>query len=188
VSGICHNLTVHQDVLARFRAGDETAVGDRYSRYGGAVFTVSMSILRDRWLAADATQLTFVKAWRNASSFDPDRDFAPWIYAIARRTAIDLLRKKKRTDQVSASGDLDIVYLPSGIEQAWEAFEVRVAVEQLPAEERAVVRLTHLDGYSHSEAAEVLGIAVGTVKSRSHRAHRRLAVLLTHLIEEDRTI
>ncbi len=175
---------MHHDVLTRFRAGDESAVSDLYRRYGGAVFTVSMSILRDRNLAADATQLTFVKAWRNASTFDPDRHFSPWIYAIARRTAIDILRSEKRTDQVSATGDVDIIHLPSGIEQAWEAFEVRIAVDQLPDEERTVIRLTHLDGYSHSQAAEVLGIAVGTVKSRSHRAHRRLATLLRHLVEE----
>ena len=175
---------MHRDVLTRFREGDETAVEHLYTRYGGAVFTVAMSILQDRELAADATQQTFVKAWRNASSFDPDRDFAPWIYSIARRASIDLLRSARRSAQVSDSGEIEVALMPTGIEQAWEAFEVRAAVDQLPEEERAVVKLTHVDGYTHSQAAEVLGVAVGTIKSRSHRAHRRLASLLRHLVEE----
>ena len=175
---------VRQDVLARFRAGDRSAVGDLYSEYGGAVYTVAMAILGDRHLAADATQQTFVNAWRNASTFDPDRDFAPWIYAIARHAAIDLLRKESRRDQVSATGELDAPAHDQGIERTWEAFEVRLAIDRLPEEERMVVKLTHLDGYTHSQAAEELGIAVGTVKSRSHRAHRRLATALRHLVDE----
>ena len=82
-----------QDLLARFQAGDHSAVGDVYTRYGGSVFTVAMSILRNRESAADATQQTFVKTWRNAGKFDTDREFGPWVYAIARRTAIDVVRR-----------------------------------------------------------------------------------------------
>jgi RNA polymerase sigma-70 factor (ECF subfamily) len=57
-------------------------------------------------------------------------------------------------------------------------------LNDLTEEEREVIRLTHYDGYTHSQAAEVLGVSVGTVKSRSHRAHRRLAALLAHLLDE----
>lgn len=146
--------------------------------------TVAMSILHNREMAADATQQTFVKAWQNASSFDPNREFGPWIYAIARNTAIDILRAEARRESLSASGDVDSTHLPAGIESAWEAFEVRLALDQLPEEERIVIRLTHLEGYTHTQVAENLGIAVGTVKSRSHRAHQRLATLLKHLVEE----
>ena len=77
-----------------------------------------------------------------------------------------------------------MTYLPAGIEGAWEAFEVRLALDQLPEEERLVIKLTHLEGYTHTQSAEILGVAVGTVKSRSHRAHKRLATLLQHLVEE----
>jgi RNA polymerase sigma-70 factor (ECF subfamily) len=175
---------MRDDLLARFRAGDHSAVRDLYSTYGAAVYTVAMSILRSRELAADATQQTFVKAWRNASTFDPDREFGPWIYAIARNTSLDLLRAESRRESLSASGDVDLVALSPGIETAWEAFEVRLAIDRLPEEERSVVKLTHLEGHTHSQAAAKLGIAVGTVKSRSHRAHQRLAVLLRHVVEE----
>jgi RNA polymerase sigma-70 factor (ECF subfamily) len=74
-----------------------------------------------------------------------------------------------------------VATLPPGLETVWEVFEVREAVDQLPDEERLVVKLSHFDGYTHVEIAEQLGIPVGTVKSRSHRAHRRLLELLSHL-------
>lgn len=184
VSHIWQNHSVRDNLLTRFSDGDETAVGDLYSEYGGAVFTIAMSILKSRDLAADATQQTFVKAWRNASTYDSSREFAPWIYAIARRTAIDIWRSEKRREHVSVEGDIDVVEFPPGIEEAWEVFEIRSALDKLSVEEREVVRLTHFVGYTHAQVADKLGVAVGTVKSRSHRAHQRLAALLQHLIEE----
>ena len=169
-----------RETLERFRTGDETAVKAVYQRYGGAVFTVALSILRDHGLAADATQLTFVKAWKAAATYDSGREFAPWIYAIARRTAIDLYRKEKPSVPLA---DVDKVEIGPGLEDIWEAFEVRVAVDQLGDDEREVIRLSHFEGLTHPEIAERLGIPVGTVKSRSHRAHQRLLEQLRHLLE-----
>ncbi|HEX6946148.1 MAG TPA: sigma-70 family RNA polymerase sigma factor [Acidimicrobiia bacterium] len=169
-----------RETLERFRTGDETAFKAVYQRYGGAVYTVAMSILGDPGLAADATQITFVKAWRAASTYDPDRELAPWIYAIARRTAIDIYRKQKPSAALSEADDP--AYGP-GLEDVWEAFEVRLALDSISDDEREVIRLSHFEGLSHAEIAERLGIPLGTVKSRSHRAHRHLLELLEHLLE-----
>lgn len=166
--------------LERFRDGDPQAVKAVYDELGGAVFALAMSVLADRGLAADATQQTFLKAWRASSTYDPDREFRPWIYAIARHTAIDIYRTRRR---VVPSEDVDTIVTPPGLEVAWEVFEVRTALDRLPDEERAVMQLSHLEGLTHVEIAERLGIPVGTVKSRSHRAHKRLAELLRHLNE-----
>ena len=156
------------------------AVKAVYDQLGGAVFALAMSVLSDRDLAADATQQTFLKAWRASSTYDPDREFRPWIYAIARHTAIDIYRTRRR---VVPSEDVDSIFTPPDLEVAWEVFEVRAALDRLPDEERAVMQLNHLEGLTHPEIADRLGIPVGTVKSRSHRAHRRLAELLKHLNE-----
>lgn len=169
-----------RETLDRFRAGDEAAIKSVYERFSGPVFAISMSILRDRGLAADATQQTFVKAWRAATTYDPDRPLGPWIYAIARRTAIDIYRKRSR---VIVSDEVDTVTLPLGLETAWEVFEVRSALEKLPEDERQIVKLSHFEGLTHTEIAEHIGIPVGTVKSRSHRAHQRLIELLKHVEE-----
>lgn len=173
-----------RDQFVRFSEGDPDAAAALYEQYGGAVFTVALSILDNRELAADATQQTFVKAWKSAGSYDPTRPFPPWIYSIARRAAIDIWRAEKHRDLNTASEETEIAETPPGIEHAWQRFEVRTALNDLTEEEREVIRLTHYDGYTHSQAAEVLGVSVGTVKSRSHRAHRRLAALLAHLLDE----
>jgi RNA polymerase sigma-70 factor (ECF subfamily) len=169
-----------REVLERFRIGDEAAVKAVYDRFGGPVFAVAMSILGDRGLAADATQQTFIKAWRAASTYDPERSFGPWIYAIARRTAIDVYRKQARS---VPTDDVDVAVFPPGLETAWEVFEVRAALDRLPDEERQVVKLSHFDGMTHMQIAAELDIPVGTVKSRSFRAHRRLAEMLRHVEE-----
>lgn len=169
-----------RELLERFRDGDESAVKAVYEQFSGPVFAISMNILRDHALAADATQQTFVKAWRASGSYDADRDIAPWIFAIARRTAIDIYRKQSRS---LVSEDVDSATRPPSLDTIWEVYEVRSALDRLPDEEREILRLSHFVGLTHAEISDQLGIPIGTVKSRSHRAHKRLIELLAHLEE-----
>ena len=78
------------------RNGDDDAVRRLYDRFGGLVFTIANQTLRDRQRAEEVTQQTFLQAWRNADQFEPGRDFAPWLATIARRAAIDVLRREQR--------------------------------------------------------------------------------------------
>jgi RNA polymerase sigma-70 factor (ECF subfamily) len=168
-----------------FRAGDPEAVRAVYRRYSGAVHTVARSVVGgDDELCADVVQQTFTKAWRAARTFEGDRDLAPWLYAIARRTAIDALRAERRPTRGDHAPETDVGVVTLSFEQTWEAHEVRSALDALPSDERDVVRLAHVAGLSHVEVAERLGIPVGTVKSRMHRAHRRLAAALSHLLPD----
>lgn len=170
-----------RELADRFRAGDEAAVRVLYERFGRPVHSVAYTVLRDRELAAEAVQQTFLKAWRAAATFDPDRDMAPWLYAIARRVAIDIYRREARRPGTAPLENGDATVIPLTFERTWEAWEIRTALQQLDAGEREVVRLAHFEGFTHPEIAARLGIPVGTVKSRSNRAHRRLASLLGHL-------
>ena len=131
-------------------------------------------------------QGTFVKAWRAADTFNPDRELGPWLYTIARRQAIDTLRRERRIEPAETEV-VDVVELPPSLESAWEAWEVRLAVDRLPDDEREVVRLAWFIGLSHPEIAEQLDVPIGTVKSRSHRAHRRLSSLLAHVVTENQS-
>lgn len=173
------------ELAARFAAGDEQAIRGVYERYAGPVLTVAMSTLGRRELAEEAVQVTMLKAWRSAGSFDPSRGLAPWLYTIARRVAIDIYRRERRAAVPVALDDVAVT--PLSFERTWEAWEVRTAVAALPADERDVVRLSHLVGMSHPEIAERLGIPIGTVKSRSARAHRRLAARLEPLVRAAET-
>ena len=175
------------ELRARFRHGDPDAVRSVYRSHGRLVYAVAYKVLGDRGLAEEAVQQTFVKAWRAAQSFDESRDFGPWLAAIARRVAIDLYRREavRAADPIeSVPADAPgLVAAPESVEAAYDVWEVRQAVGQLPPEEQEVVRLQHLEGFTHAQIAERLGIAAGTVKSRSFRAHKRLAAMLGHLRE-----
>jgi RNA polymerase sigma factor (sigma-70 family) len=175
-------------VVAKFRAGDDDAVRAVYRTYGGLVYTVALRVLDDRSLAEEATQQTFLQAWRSAASFEDGRDLAPWLATIARRCAIDAHRKRARRP-VSALDDVDptdaaLVTLPPSADQLSDAWQVRSAIESLSAPEQEIVRLQHLEGCTHAEIAQRLGVAVGTVKSRSFRAHKALLSALEHLRQE----
>jgi RNA polymerase sigma-70 factor (ECF subfamily) len=169
-------------ILDAFAGGSVEALAAVYDRYSRAVWSVTMSVLSNRSLAEDATQETFLRAWRAADTYDPDRDIAPWLFTIARRTAIDVYRREARPTQGGHGVEQDVVVRMPGIERAYETWEVRSAVDELPAEERDVVRMSHFEEMTHREIAEALDLPVGTVKSRSHRAHRRLADRLAHLV------
>ena len=172
----------------RFRDGDADAVRSVYREYGRLVYAVAHKVLGDRTLAEDATQQTFVQAWKAAASYDPSRDLGPWLATIARRAAIDVHRRESRRSAQAledvAPAHPAIVTLPPSAEQAYDVWEVRRAIDELPAEEQEVVRLQHLDGLTHAEVAARLDVPVGTVKSRSFRAHKRLAGRLGYLREE----
>jgi RNA polymerase sigma-70 factor (ECF subfamily) len=169
------------ELAQRFAAGEEEAVTAVYRRYAGPVLTVAMGTLGRRDLADEAVQTTMLKAWRAADSFDTSRELAPWLYAIARRVSIDIYRRESRMT-ASELGDDDVAVVPLSFERTWEAWEVRSALDKLPPDEREVVRLSHLVGMTHQQIAEQLGVPLGTVKSRSSRAHRRLAGLLSHVV------
>lgn len=171
-----------------FVNGDADAVRAVYREFGGLVYAIAFKALGDRALAEEATQETFVRAWRGAASYDPTRELGPWLATIARRCAIDVYRRSARGfhDPLD-EGDPALVELPPSVERAYDIWEVRRAVAQLPPQEAELVRLQHLEGLTQTQVAQRMGIALGTVKSRTFRAHRRLAGLLGHLREPPET-
>jgi len=169
---------------ARFRDGDPAAVRVVYRAYGSLVYAVAFRVLGDRSLCEEATQQTFLRAWRAAAGFDASRALGPWLATIARRVAIDLYRR----EAIRAAGALEsvapddpVLATAPATDAVLDVWEVRRAVDALPAEQREVVRLQHFEGLTQDEIAARLNVPVGTVKSRLHRAHRRLALELGHL-------
>lgn len=174
------------ELAVRFAAGEPDSVGDAYRLYGRLVYAVAFRVLGDASLAEDATQQTFVQAWQRASTFDSSRTLGPWLATIAGRAAIDVYRRNRRHRQSRSVDELDLddpalVSLPPSVEAIYEAWQVRRALDTLPDRDRELIRLQHYRELTHAEIAEQLAIPVGTVKSRSFRAHRRLAGLLGHL-------
>ncbi len=180
------DLVARSELLEAFRRREPSAVRAMYRDYGRLVYAVAHRVLRRDDLAQDAVQQTFVQAWRAADRIDVDRDPARWLTTIAKHAAIDLLRYENRratrslTDAVTNDPSVATVAVPD-IETLDTVWRVRRAIDELPPDEATVVRLQHLDGLTQVEIAKRLGIALGTVKSRSHRAHGHLAARLRHL-------
>jgi len=178
---------VDTELLAAFRRGDPQAVRELYREYGRLVYAVALRALGRTDLAEEATQQTFVRAWQAADRIDVDRDPAPWLATIAKRVAIDIYRREARRPAGSlddaAPDDTALVTLPPELDTLDAVWRVRHAIDTLPSEESEIVRMQHLEGMTHSEISEKLDVPLGTVKSRSHRAHQKLAALLGHLRE-----
>jgi RNA polymerase sigma-70 factor (ECF subfamily) len=181
---------VNDGTVAAFRAGEPEAVRAVYREYGGLVFAVAYQVLGDRSLAEEASQQAFVQAWRAARSFDPSRQLGPWLATIARRAAIDVHRREaaRAHHSLDARDGSDppspAASVSDSLDRAYDVWAVRAAIDELPRVEREVVRLQHLEGLTHTVIADQLGIPLGTVKSRSIRAHRRLAGRLGYLRED----
>ena len=169
------------NVAVGFMNGEPDAVRAVYKEYGKLVYAVAYKVLGDRALAEEAAQEAFVRAWRAAASYDPSRELGPWLATIARRCAIDVYRRAARRPHRSFEDEPAASRAPAVSQRAYDIWEVRRALAQLAPEDAALVRLQHEQGLTQAEVAQTMGIAVGTVKSRTFRAYRRLAGLLGHL-------
>ncbi|HST86418.1 MAG TPA: sigma-70 family RNA polymerase sigma factor [Kineosporiaceae bacterium] len=172
------------DVRAKFRAQDVDALAAVYDRYRRPVWSVTLRATGVDHLAQEALQDTFIRAWQAAGSYDLSRPLGPWLMTIARRTSLDLLRREFRPTRGGHAPEQDAVVEAPGIDEAWLTWEVQEALAQLSEEEREIIRLSFFEDLTQTQVAERLGIPLGTVKSRSHRAHRRLAELLAHVRDD----
>ena len=183
-----------EHLLGRLRAGDRSVFGTLVRRYERELYGYLRRYVGDDDLADDVFQNTFVAVFRKIAQYEPGRAARPWLYAIATNQAIDALRRRNRRADQRA----DAIVLPDEDGVARPLFElmassevappaqadrdeqrllVRAAVDRLPDLLRQVVLLTYFQGMKYRDAADVLGIPVGTVKSRLHAA-------LTKLTEE----
>jgi DNA-directed RNA polymerase specialized sigma subunit, sigma24 homolog len=154
-------------LISRLKNQDRAAIGELYDMYGGALFGTILRIVQQRELAEQVLQDTFVKAWRNGSSYDENKGrLFTWLLNIARNTAIDATRsahfqKSKKT------GSLDpLVYSPGGDSINPDTIGVPDMLNQLDDKYRLLIELVYFKGYTQEEAAEETGIPLGTVKTR----------------------
>jgi len=190
------DLLTDEELLLGYRdQGDRGAFDQLVHRYERELFGYLRHYLGDADMAEDVFQQTFLQVHLKCSQFDSDRKVRPWLYTVATHQAIDLQRRNRRHRMVSLdrsmggkSGDDDngLVDLlgSSEMEPGDEAEavetrdQVRAAVDSLPEQTKQVVVLVYFQGLKYREAAEVLSIPVGTVKSRLHAAIQKLSETL----------
>jgi RNA polymerase sigma-70 factor (ECF subfamily) len=179
-SGVAVIERTHEYLLGLVAEGDRDAFERLYERFARPVFTLCVRALGDRGRAEDASQEAFASIWRAAASFDPSRGNASaWIFAVARNAATDIARRRVPRPTDTAPDSVDPAPLPEdGVIASSQAFRVHVAVNGLPPSEREVIELAYFGGLSQSEIAERLSTPLGTVKTRTRSALRRLAAEL----------
>lgn len=160
-----------------------------FDQYSGPVIAVIASIARDRRAIDEALQSTFEAVWKALDTFDPEQPRGPWMFTLARRQAAEQVERARRVEQESSPGRYPI---PShrqdeaiAVDKSWEAWEVRLAVDQLSQAEHDVLRLIHNDGLIHPEIAAQLHTTVGAVKSHAYSGSHRLVELLDHVIRPE---
>jgi RNA polymerase sigma-70 factor, ECF subfamily len=188
-----------QEVVLLARGGRETAYRELVRRYERPVFALLYRMVRDRELAEDLAQETFVKALNAIESYRPEFKFSSWIFKIANNAAIDHLRRRE-LDTLSLDGSphaetpeaMQATALQIGARQespldAVEARELGGAIEsaigRLRPEYRSCILLRHVEGRAYEEIAEILDLPLGTVKTYIHRARNELRLALAHLKE-----
>jgi RNA polymerase sigma-70 factor (ECF subfamily) len=164
-------------LLAAHVAGDPDAFTELVRRHSGRLWAVAVRTLADREDAADALQEALVNAYRNAGSYRGDAAVTSWLHRIVVNACVDRMRRAKARPTVPLPpGDLPG---PRDEHAATEArIDVHAALAQLPEHQRLAIVLVDLHDLSVAEAAEVLGVAEGTVKSRCARGRAALAELL----------
>jgi RNA polymerase sigma-70 factor (ECF subfamily) len=164
--------------------GDEGAFRTLVELHQQDIFTLALRLVRNRELAHDVAQETFIKAWKALPRFRGDAKFSTWIHRICVNTAWTLRVRAKRHQH----DDLDEERFGAGPrpaispEQAGEAADLRGrlqrALDQLPVEQRTVVVMKDVYDWTHEEIAEAMDVTVSASKVRLHRAHRRLQRIL----------
>jgi RNA polymerase sigma-70 factor (ECF subfamily) len=188
-----------QEIVALARAGEEAAYRELIRRYERQLFSLLFRMVRDRELAEDLAQETFVKALNAIESYRPEFKFSSWIFKIANNAAIDHLRRRE-LDTLSLEGSpqaetpeaIEATALQIGGRQESPLAEVEArelggqieaAIAQLRPEYRSCILLRHVEGRAYEEIAEILNLPLGTVKTYIHRARNELRQALAHLRE-----
>lgn len=172
------------ELIERARGGDRTAFGALVRTHQRRLFSVALHVLGDRGEAEDATQETFLRAYRAIDRFDGRSAFYTWLYRICVNVSLNVLRRRKRVDaadlsdprvpepsadpsqgQTDPTGSADARALYAGLAKALDALSPSL---------RTTVVMVLIDGVPQKEAASVLGCSEGTIAWRVHEARRRL--------------
>ena len=166
-------------------SADEVTTTDPRDRLAGAIPKLrafAISLTRNVAQADDLVQETILKAWSNMDKFDPATNLDAWLFTILRNTFYSSLRKTRREVRDTDGAHAATLSVKPEHDSRLAFQDFQRAFDHLSPEHREVLILVGASGFSCEEAAAMMGVAVGTVKSRTSRARKRLAELL-HLAE-----
>jgi RNA polymerase sigma-70 factor (ECF subfamily) len=173
------------ETISRCQQGDQEALKEIYDKYHQKVYRIAYGVVRQREDALDIVQEVFIKLFRSIKNFKGRSQFYTYLYRMVMNTAIDHARKagKKLISSLDEEGSFE----PSdGGEKGPERIllqkelegRVKLAMDKLPAEQKAAIIFRDVEGLSYQEMAEAMGCSIGTVMSRLHYGRKRMQGLL----------
>jgi RNA polymerase sigma-70 factor (ECF subfamily) len=167
-------------LIQRARKGDAHAFERLYREFSGRVYGLCLRMTRDPSAAEDCVQEAFINAWRALDRFEIRSSFSTWLHRIA----VNVVLGKRRRPSFGLETPLEAEHLEQSdwaLDGPVEARDLEAAIAGLPDGARDVLVLTGIYGYSHVEAAQMLGVAEGTSKAQLHRARKLLKERLEEL-------
>ena len=173
------NTHIHQDLIEQCKQGVRLSQYKLYDKYADAMYNVSYNMLNNHHDAEDALQMSFANAFNHIKRFDYGSTFGAWLKRIVINNSINILKKNKNH---FLSSDVEVREIPmQKVEESsypYELGEVKKAIARLPDGYRIVLTLYLIEGYDHTEIAEILGVSVSTSKTQYSRAKKKLHELL----------
>ncbi|HEV7917962.1 MAG TPA: sigma-70 family RNA polymerase sigma factor [Solirubrobacterales bacterium] len=175
-----------EDLIALTQRGELAAFDLLYERHKRAAYSLARRIVGGDGAAEDVVQETFISVWRSIERYDPTRaSVRTWLLRIVHRRAIDALRSrlvhlKRRADGEGLTDELESAEpgpATVAVHQE-EARGIRVALDELPEDQRNVIELAYFGGFTHSEIAEMVGTPLGTVKGRMRLGLEKMRLAL----------
>ena len=179
-----HSRLADEDLIPLVAGGDARAFAALYDRHGRAAYSLARRVMREDQAAEDLTQEAFLKVWRSAGGYRPERgSVRTWILSIVHNRAIDQLRSmaSRRGTRARVEREAPRSQPSEAFDEAWrnrQREQVREALNTLPAEQLKILELAYFSGFTHVEISGLLGIPLGTVKGRMRLAREKLRGLL----------
>jgi RNA polymerase sigma-70 factor (ECF subfamily) len=178
------------EMISRCQRGDQEALKEVFDKYNKKVYRIAYGVVRQREEALDIVQEVFIKLFHSIKNFKGKSHFYTYLYRMVMNTAIDHARKTGK--QIISSLDQEGSFQPSDdLEKGPERIllqkeleeRVKLAMDKLPAEQRAALIFRDVEGLSYQEMAETMGCSIGTVMSRLHYGRKRMQELLKDYVE-----
>jgi RNA polymerase sigma-70 factor, ECF subfamily len=162
------------EIVALLQSGNQRAIDIIYDKYGDALYGLLCKILNNDVQAEDALQISLVKIWKNAASYDASKGrLFTWMLNIARNTALDMLKSKENKNQKQNRNVEDVVSIidsNSDNKLNIDTIGLKKVISALPADQQQIIDLMYFQGFTQAEIAEYIPMALGTVKTKLRNA------------------